>query len=222
MYFNAKGAIIMPFDASFFDAGPDRSGTASVKWSQPGFCPEGHIPLWVADMDFACAPAITEALVNRAGHPSYGYTYTGDEDRQAFCAWWQRRHGVSLKTSDIGLLPSVVSGLRVGVEEFTKPGEGVIIQPPVYGPFYASIEDAGRNSYHFPERPTAEDVLNGIDSKLTIDPWADQDTYVEVWVEEQALEATIARPCSRLNTPYMACKGYLSASEAWRASLNAS
>ena len=76
MYFNAKGAIIMPFDASFFDAGPDRSGTASVKWSQPGVCPEGHIPLWVADMDFACAPAITEALVKRAGHPSYGYTYT--------------------------------------------------------------------------------------------------------------------------------------------------
>src|SRR5690606_38736157 len=103
-----------------------------------------------------CAPAITEALVNRAGHPSYGYTYVGDEDRQAFCAWWQRRHDVSLKTSAIGLLPSVVSGLRVGVEEFTKPGEGVIIQPPVYGPFYASIEDAGRKVLEAPLRRNAE------------------------------------------------------------------
>ena len=160
----------MPFDASFFDAGPDRSGTASVKWSQPGFCPEGHIPLWVADMDFACAPAITEALVNRAGHPSHGYTYTGDEDRQAFCAWWQRRHGVSLKTSDIGLLPSVVSGLRVGVEEFTKPGEGVIIQPPVYGPFYASIEDAGRKVLEAPLRRSAEGYytmdLDALETKI--------------------------------------------------------
>ena len=156
MYFDAKGATIMPFDASFFDAGPERSGTASVKWSQPGVCPEGHIPLWVADMDFACAPAITEALVNRAGHPSYGYTYAGDEDRQAFCSWWQRRHGVSLKASDIGLLPSVVSGLRVSVEEFTKPGEGVIIQPPVYGPFFASIEDAGRKVLEAPLRRGAE------------------------------------------------------------------
>lgn len=84
---------------------------------------------------------------------------------------------------------------------------------------WTAIEDAGRNSYHFPENPTAESVLAGIERKLTIDPWADQDTYVEVWVEKQALEATVARPCGLLNTPYMACKGYLSASEAWRAGL---
>lgn len=84
---------------------------------------------------------------------------------------------------------------------------------------WTAIEDAGRNSYHFPEKPTAERVLDGIERSLTIDPWADQDFYVEVWVEKQALEATIARPCSLLNTPYMACKGYLSASEAWRAGL---
>lgn len=82
---------------------------------------------------------------------------------------------------------------------------------------WTAIEDAGRNSYHFPENPTAEDVLRGIERKLTIDPWADQDHYVEVWVEKQALEATVARPCGQLQTPYMACKGYLSASEAWRA-----
>ncbi len=84
---------------------------------------------------------------------------------------------------------------------------------------WTAIEDAGRNSYHFPENPTPEDVLRNIEYQLTIDPWADQDSYVEVWVEKQALEATVARPCSLLNTPYMACKGYLSASEAWRASL---
>ena len=84
---------------------------------------------------------------------------------------------------------------------------------------WTAIEDAGRNSYHFPENPTAQDVLRGIELQLTIDPWADQEYYAEVWVEKQALEATIARPCNLLNTPYMACKGYLSASEAWRASL---
>lgn len=84
---------------------------------------------------------------------------------------------------------------------------------------WTAIEDAGRNSYHFPENPTAESVLRGIDRKLVLDPWMDQDSYVEVWVEKQALEATVARPCAALNTPYMACKGYLSASEAWRAGL---
>ena len=139
----------MQFDAEFFDAVPDRSGTHSVKWS-PDLCPAGHIPLWVADMDFHCAPAITQALTDRAQHPSYGYTYIADEDKQAFCGWWQRRHGVSVKPDEMGLLPSVVSGLRVCVDEFTAPGSGVIIQPPVYGPFFSSIEDAGRKAMQAP------------------------------------------------------------------------
>lgn len=105
------------------------------------------------------------------------------------------------------------------VAEYKRLGR--IVTDARYGGFIAwtAIEDAGRNSYHFPERATAETVLDGIERRLTVDPWADQDVYVEVWVEKQALEATIARPCGRLNTPYMACKGYLSASEAWRASL---
>lgn len=105
------------------------------------------------------------------------------------------------------------------VSEYKRLGR--IITDARYGGLvsWTAIEDAGRASYHFPENPTAEQVLNGIERKLTIDPWANQDTYVEVWVEKQALEATIARPAGLLNTPYMACKGYLSASEAWRASL---
>jgi hypothetical protein len=111
-----------------------------------------------------------------------------------------------------GFIPNAVS-------EYKRLGR--IITDARYGGLvsWTAIEDAGRNSYHFPENPTAEQVLNGIERKLTIDPWANQDTYVEVWVEKQALESTIARPAGRLNTPYMACKGYLSASEAWRASL---
>lgn len=111
-----------------------------------------------------------------------------------------------------GFIPNAVS-------EYKRLGR--IITDARYGGLvsWTAIEDAGRNSYHFPENPTAEKVLDGIERKLTIDPWANQDTYVEVWVEKQALESTIARPAGRLNTPYMACKGYLSASEAWRASL---
>lgn len=111
-----------------------------------------------------------------------------------------------------GFIPNAVS-------EYKRLGR--IITDARYGGLvsWTAIEDAGRNSYHFPENPTAEQVLNGIENRLRIDPWANQDTYVEVWVEKQALEATIARPASWLNTPYMACKGYLSASEAWRASL---
>lgn len=105
------------------------------------------------------------------------------------------------------------------VQEYKRLGR--IVTDARYGGLvdWTAIEDAGRVSYGFPERPTAESVLRGIERKLQLDPWAEQDHYVEVWVEKQALEATIARPCSALRTPYMACKGYLSASEAWRAGL---
>ncbi len=132
------------FDQAFFDQELDRKGTNSVKWSKPGVCPEGHIPLWVADMDFVCAPAITQALTERTKHPSYGYTFISDDDTEALCSWWERRHGVSFLPEHVGFLPSVVTGLRVTLEEFTRVGEGVIIQSPVYGPFFSTIVQAER------------------------------------------------------------------------------
>lgn len=111
-----------------------------------------------------------------------------------------------------GLIPNSVA-------EYKRLGR--IMTDARYGGLvsWTALEDAGRSSYHFPSKPTAQEVLDGIERALRIDPWEEQDHYVEVWVEKQALEATVARPCGRLQTPYMACKGYLSASEAWRAGL---
>lgn len=152
----------MQFDAKFFDTGLNRLGTSSVKWGEPGVYEEGMIPLWVADMDFACCPEVTEALKERAAHPSYGYTFISEQDRQAFCAWWKTRHSVDIKPAQVSFLPSVVSGLRVCVAEFTKPGEGVIIQPPVYGPFFASVEDAGRRVLEAP-------LKRGSDGRFAMD-----------------------------------------------------
>lgn len=80
-----------------------------------------------------------------------------------------------------------------------------------------AIEDAGRNSYHSVGAQTAEEVLKGLEQSIRLDVWKEQPDYLEVWVEKQALESTIARPCDALRVPYMACKGYLSASEMWRA-----
>lgn len=82
---------------------------------------------------------------------------------------------------------------------------------------WTSIEDAGRNSYHSVGAQSAEEVLKGLEQSIRLDVWREQPDYVEVWVEKQALESTIARPCNQLRVPYMACKGYLSASEMWRA-----
>lgn len=82
---------------------------------------------------------------------------------------------------------------------------------------WTALEDRGRGSLHYPILETTEGVLEGIARKLCLDMWKPQGIYVEVWVEKQALEQVVSRPCGRWRAPYMACKGYLSASESWRA-----
>lgn len=82
---------------------------------------------------------------------------------------------------------------------------------------WTAIEDRGRGTatYGYQEDPAS--TLRGIEFRLNVDRWARQDHYVEVWVEKQALESVVARPCRALHVPFMARKGYLSASEALRA-----
>lgn len=80
-----------------------------------------------------------------------------------------------------------------------------------------AIEDAGRQSWSFGSQEDPASVVHGLEGGIHFDQWARQDHYLEVWVEKQALEGVIERPSSRWLVPYMACKGYLSASEAWRA-----
>jgi hypothetical protein len=84
---------------------------------------------------------------------------------------------------------------------------------------WTAIEDRGRNCEINAYTEDPSEVLNGIEFGLNVDRWAKMDDYVEVWVEKQALESVIAKPCRKWHTPFMACKGYLSASEAWRAGL---
>ncbi|RUQ67372.1 hypothetical protein ELZ19_06890 [Brucella abortus] len=81
------------------------------------------------------------------------------------------------------------------------------------------MEDRGRTCYGPNPEEDPSEVVRGIEEGLLFDQWARQDHYLEVWVEKQALESVIARPCNALHVRYMACKGYLSASEAWRAGL---
>ena len=135
----------MVFDKEYFDAGLYRVGTRCEKWDG---CRTEHgadaLPLWVADMDFPSPPAVTEALLRRAAHPTYGYTQVLDDDRDALISFWQRRHGLTMTRESIMLLPCVVSGMRVTLNALTQPGDGVIITSPVYGPFRFSIAATGR------------------------------------------------------------------------------
>ena len=135
----------MKFNQEYFDEGLYRMGTRCEKWdhcrAQHG---ENIIPLWVADMDFPSPPQVQQAILARAAHPTYGYTEVGDDDKAALINFWQRRHGLSLHKEDVMMLPCVVTGIKLCILALTQPGDGVIIQSPVYGPFRFSVEATGR------------------------------------------------------------------------------
>ena len=138
---------------AFFDEGLNRVGSDSVKWDG---CRRDHgadaLPMWVADMDFKSPPEVEEALLERAKHPTYGYTEVTEKDSEALCAFWKRRHGLSVAHEDIVMLPCVVTGMKVAIHALTEPGDGVIYQPPVYGPFSMSVEVTGRKAMEAPLR----------------------------------------------------------------------
>jgi len=80
-----------------------------------------------------------------------------------------------------------------------------------------AIEDRGRHCTRYSFQEDEHEVLNGLQYGVNIDHWARQDTYIEAWVEKDALIGVLKKPCERYDVPHMACKGYVSASEAWRA-----
>lgn len=140
------------FDKAYFDAGISRVGTNCEKWDGMR---EEHgdpdmIPMWVADMDFPSPPAIREALAEVLDWGTWGYTQSGAGDAKALCAYWERRHGVTIDPENVCMSPCVVTGLRLAVRALTQPGDGVLINPPVYGPFFASIRANGRRIVESP------------------------------------------------------------------------
>ncbi len=145
-------------DRAYFDAFIDRAGTACEKWDgrEDVFGREDVIPLWVADMDFACAPGIVEALKARAAHPIYGYTDDVAENRLAEVNFLKRRFDLTVEPEWILSSPSVVDSMLFSLYALTAPGERVLIQPPVYGPFRETILRSGRAVAESPLLETAE------------------------------------------------------------------
>jgi cystathionine beta-lyase len=129
-----------------FDRIIDRNGTCSVKHDGrlTYFGTADVLPLWVADMDFAAPLAVTRALTNRAAHPVYGYSLYPESLFDALIAWLKKRHGWDVAREDILIVPGVVPSLYAAVMAFAKPGEGVIVQPPVYFPFFSAVTTNGR------------------------------------------------------------------------------
>jgi cystathionine beta-lyase len=101
------------------------------------------LPLWVADMDFPAPQPVVDALVRRAQHGIYGYTIRTDSYDRAVAAWMKRRHGWEIDTGWIVSTPGVVPAVNFLVQTFVEPGERVLLQRPVYYPFFNAIENNG-------------------------------------------------------------------------------
>ena len=141
-----------------FDRVIDREGTNSIKlgYLKDEFGREDLTALWVADMDFATPPFVLEALHERLDRLVLGYSRTPADYYQTVSRWVGERHGWNTDPSWYDFIPGIVRGLGLVVNHFTKPGDKVIIQPPVYHPFRLIPEGNGREVVFNPLRETAE------------------------------------------------------------------
>ena len=124
-----------------FDTVINRRGTNSYKWDI--FHEDDVIPLWVADMDFAVAPAISAAIRRRAEHPVWGYTRVPDSYYDAIISWFHRRHQWDISRDWIVYTSGVVPATSASIRALTLPGENVLLQTPAYNCFFSSIRNQG-------------------------------------------------------------------------------
>ena len=129
-----------------FDEIIDRTGTSATKMeSLPKGCPDDALPLWVADMDFACAEPILKALHERIDKKIFGYTmYDTDECLGAVLNWYKKRYGWEEQKENLFFCGGIVSAYAVLLNLLTKEGEGVVIQRPIYYPFTMKANSNGR------------------------------------------------------------------------------
>ena len=131
-----------------FDRPIDRTREISIKWSpqlrRQMFGADDVIPMGIADMDFETAPAVAQAIRRRAEHRTYGYAYPSPDYLQACVDWQKRRNGWDIRPDWILYTPGVNMALVCGIELYTQPGDRVIVQSPVYYPYYDYIRRTGR------------------------------------------------------------------------------
>jgi len=130
-----------------FDEVIDRTNYHSVKWDELetkfGDIPNDVLPMWIADMEFRSPKPVIEAIKNAAEHGIYGYTSRPDSYYRAIIDWMERRHDWKIKKDWMAFSPGVVPALSFIIRAFTQPGDKVVVQPPVYYPFFRVIENNG-------------------------------------------------------------------------------
>ena len=129
-----------------FDEPAWREGTDCIKYDlrEEIFGIKDVIPMWVADMDFKCPDFIVESLQNRLNHEIYGYSLRPRDYYLSIIDWFKKRHNLLIEKEWITFCPGIVPALNFCTLAYTDPGDSIIVQPPVYFPFFTAVESHGR------------------------------------------------------------------------------
>lgn len=129
-----------------FDKVIDRTNTECIKYDQREtiFGRADVIPMWVADMDFPTADFIRDAVIERAKGDVYGYTFREDAYYESIAQWIERHHQWKIKREWMSFTPGVVNAFNMAVMCMTNEGDEIIIQPPVYHPFFYAVNNHNR------------------------------------------------------------------------------
>lgn len=127
-----------------FQTAPNRLSHHTYKWKETETDPQ-LLPAWIADMDFEVMPEVKKAIHDYAEQLVYGYTYASDELLQAVLDWEKSEHQYSFDKDSIVFVEGVVPAISIAIQAFTKEGEAVLINSPVYPPFARSVQLNNRN-----------------------------------------------------------------------------
>lgn len=158
-----------------FDEIVPREGSNCLKYDKRNdfFGSEEVLPMWIADMDFRTPDFILDALRQRIDHPVMGYFFHPDEYYHSIVSWMQKRHQWNISSKWICFSPGIVTGLSFLVQNFTEKGDKVLIQTPVYPPFYEVVEKNGRELLFNPLRLNGDCFVmdyNDLEDKLKQHP----------------------------------------------------
>ena len=189
---NVERILIMKYN---FDEYVERRNTKSVKWDgmKEVFGTEDALPMWVADMDFLSPPEVVNALIERAKHGVYGYTLKDEGFYNSLINWVKKRHNWEIERKWIVATPGVVSAISLAILAFTKPSDEIILQPPVYYPFFRVVSGLGRKIVYNPLKfengrytidfDDLERKINGKTKMLIL--CSPQNPTGRVWTEEE-------------------------------------
>ncbi|MGM8211951.1 MalY/PatB family protein [Virgibacillus sp. W0430] len=197
---------------NLFEDVQNRKETKSYKWDalDTVFKSKDVLPMWVADMDFKAPEAVNEAIRNRADHGIYGYTIIDSEIKEAIVKWVENRHLWSIKQNWLSFSPGVITSLHIAIQAFTQPNDKILLQTPVYTPFFQIIKGSNRqvienelildNNYYKIDFTDLENKFKqGIKAFILCSP---HNPVGRVWKKEELLE--IGRLCLKYNVLILA------------------